>query len=836
MIKKTISHGFTALKISTWASVIVALFIVLLVAFFVTFPSLIKAPIENQISKFSELDITLSKIGFNFNKEGLALKLHGLNVNSPQQGLPIAKADHLQWDINFSSLLDDIYHPSEIYIDTLTLYSDTDQNTNEFGVDQIRQLISPQSLEILHFFKSLSINKTLIKSHQTIEIAPMVLSRNETQLSLAISDQDLDFGLSDSQMGKANILATLSTTQSEQDKVLTIPLLMNNDKFSVQSHLKFFTEQGSDFVEFNSYIEQMQANELADYLPPQVFSNDTHAWIKRGFISGKLEDTQFYLKRNLSTSSVVETRFDTHLNGMELLFNSNWDSLKQLDASLRTDGKEIVVMVNSTQLNDMALNNIKVQILDMSQDQLDVEVIGKIDTQSEQLVEFLRRAPLSKTVNEVLSQFTLTGKVGGDMKLVVPLDERDSILDIDLVLKDNQLTTLNGAVVVKDYNSKLAFHDDEITTVGDGTIRGTPFEIRINPQNRGDDDKATFAVELVNDASGFEAYITKRLDQSWRTRIESESIKGNIDTVMNDGGFPSVKLLGLQVNTLDAIKGEWNITPNDFPSMYLSTKGIYVDENELPNFSAELYSQDNILAIKNLQFDGVGVGSEALSFNGLWVDGKTRLKATAKGKGLAEFLQKLKVKEKVTGGEFDFDIRLSCECTPWNMNYQDVTGYVTMKVKEGVFTEKDPNIGRILSLLNIKSIAKRLKLDVGDITQEGFAYEDIDVSIHIGNALAKIEKFELNATSGMIVLTGQSNIVDEQYDMMAKVSPAVGDAVPAAAALAGGGAIGLGVWLVDETLFAGKLIDKVFDKVVEFKYKITGPWDEPIIKNISTVL
>lgn len=836
MIKKTISHGFTALKISTWASVIVALFIVLLVAFFVTFPSLIKAPIENQISKFSELDITLSKIGFNFNKEGLALKLHGLNVNSPQQGLPIAKADHLQWDINFSSLLDDIYHPSEIYIDTLTLYSDTDQNTNEFGVDQIRQLISPQSLEILHFFKSLSINKTLIKSHQTIEIAPMVLSRNETQLSLAISDQDLDFGLSDSQMGKANILATLSTTQSEQDKVLTIPLLMNNDKFSVQSHLKFFTEQGSDFVEFNSYIEQMQANELANYLSPQVLSNDTHAWIKRGFISGKLEDTQFYLKRNLSTSSVVETRFDTHLNGMELLFNSDWDSLKQLDASLRTDGKEIVVMVNSTQLNDMALNNIKVQILDMSQDQLDVEVIGKIDTQSEQLVEFLRRAPLSKTVNEVLSQFTLTGKVGGDMKLVVPLDERDSILDIDLVLKDNQLTTLNGAVVVKDYNSKLAFHDDEITTVGDGTIRGTPFEIRINPQNRGDDDKATFAVELVNDASGFEAYITKRLDQSWRTRIESESIKGNIDTVMNDGGFPSVKLLGLQVNTLDAIKGEWNITPNDFPSMYLSTKGIYVDENELPNFSAELYSQDNILAIKNLQFDGVGVGSEALSFNGLWVDGKTRLKATAKGKGLAEFLQKLKVKEKVTGGEFDFDIRLSCECTPWNMNYQDVTGYVTMKVKEGVFTEKDPNIGRILSLLNIKSIAKRLKLDVGDITQEGFAYEDIDVSIHIGNALAKIEKFELNATSGMIVLTGQSNIVDEQYDMMAKVSPAVGDAVPAAAALAGGGAIGLGVWLVDETLFAGKLIDKVFDKVVEFKYKITGPWDEPIIKNISTVL
>jgi len=329
---------------------------------------------------------------------------------------------------------------------------------------------------------------------------------------------------------------------------------------------------------------------------------------------------------------------------------------------------------------------------------------------------------------------------------------------------------------------------------------------------------------------GLEVYITKRLNQSWRARVESESIKGNVEVVLNEGGNPSVKLLGLQVTTLDAIKGEWDITPNDFPSMYLSAQGVYIDENVLPNFSAELLSQDNMLTISNLQFDGVGVGDEMLSFNGFWVDGRTGLYANAKGNGLAEFLQKLKVKEKVAGGEFDFDIRLSCECTPWNMNYQDVTGYVAMKVKKGVFTEKDPNIGRILSLLNIKSIAKRLKLDVGDVTKEGFVYEDIDARILISNALAKIDKFELNATSGVIRLTGQSHIINEEYEMMAKVSPAVGDAVPAATALAGGGAIGLGIWLIDEALFDGKLIDKIVDKVVDIEYKITGPWDNPVIE------
>ncbi|HBA27920.1 MAG TPA: hypothetical protein DCY92_00500 [Gammaproteobacteria bacterium] len=829
MIKKTLSHGIKVLKLSTWISVVAALLVVLVVAFFVTFPALIKAPIEQQLSEFSELDISLSKISFDFNQDGLALNLHNFKVRSPQQGLPIAEVNHLQWDINLISLLDDVYHPSEIFIDTLILYSDTDQNTNEFGVNQIRQLISPQSLEALYFFKSLSINKTLIKGSQTIEIAPMVLSRNEAQLSLSVVEQDLGFSLPDSQVGKANIIATLSTTQSNQNKALIIPLLISNDEFSVQSHLKIFNEHGNDFVEFNSYIEQMQASDVAKYLPAQALSDDTHAWIKRGFVSGKLEDTQFYLKRNLSTSTIVETRFDTNLKDMELLFNSDWNSLKQLDATLQTDGKKIVVMVHSTQLNEMALNDIKVQILDMGQPKLEAEVIGKINTQSEDLIEFLRRAPLSETVNEVMNQFTLTGDVTGDMKLVVPLDERESILDIDLVFDKNHLTTLNGGVVVEDYTSKLAFHNDEITATGAGNIRGMPFDIYINPDNRGDDNESTFGVEL-SDNSGLEVYITKRLDQSWRARVESESIKGNVEVVLNEGGNPSVKLLGLQVTTLDAIKGEWDITPNDFPSMYLSAQGVYIDENVLPNFSAELLSQDNMLTISNLQFDGVGVGDEMLSFNGFWVDGRTGLYANAKGNGLAEFLQKLKVKEKVAGGEFDFDIRLFCECTPWNMNYQDVTGYVAMKVKKGVFTEKDPNIGRILSLLNIKSIAKRLKLDVGDVTKEGFVYEDIDARILISNALAKIDKFELNATSGVIRLTGQSHIINEEYEMMAKVSPAVGDAVPAATALAGGGAIGLGVWLIDEALFDGKLIDKIVDKVVDIEYKITGPWDNPVIE------
>jgi Predicted membrane protein len=830
MIKKALSHGLTILKVSTWISAIVALLVVLSVAFFVTFPSLIKSPIEHQISHLSNLNVELKKITFDFERKGLALKIHGLEVSSLEKKQPIASVNILKWRLNLMSLFEDIFQPSSIYLDTLTFYSSADPQDREFSVDDIKQLISSENLAILHFFKSLTINKTLIKGKEVIQLAPILLSRDESQLLLKISDQDIDLGGMASNLGKVDITATLSATQSEQDKFLTLPLLIRSDDFSLMSHLKLSSEGGDDFVEFISYLDQVEIGSISEYLPPNLLSSATYAWLSRAFVSGELGDVKVSIKKNLSKQIPPEIKLSAHLSDSELLFNSDWETLKHLDADISTDGKKLVVAVNKTKLNGMDLTDITVQISDLSATKLDVEVAGKINTQSEQLMQFLASAPLGTTVDEVLDQFTLEGEMEGDIKLVVPLDEREAIVDVDLTIQGNRLTTLEGSLVVENFDSKIAFHDNEIISQGVGDIRGMPFDIRINPKNRGDDDQSDFRVELINNNSGFELYIRKQLDKSWIARIESEMIKGNVIIFTEQGESPRVEVLGLQVSTLDAIKGELSISPSDIPSMRLSSKGIYVDEYQVPDLKVDLVSENNVLIINNLEFEGVGVSDKALIFNGAWLDGKTRLIAQAKGKQLSDFLDQLNIQEKVEGGDFDFDVRLFCECAPWNMSLEELMGYVVMNVKQGSFTDQDPNIGRILSLLNIKSIAKRLKLDVADVTEKGFAYDDIEVKLHIGQSLARIENFELNASSGIIRLTGESDLINEEYNLKARVSPAVGDAVPVATALAGGGLIGLGVWAIDEVVFKGKLIDKIVDKVVDLEYKITGPWDEPIIE------
>ena len=828
MIKKTLLNGIQVLKISTWLSVVFSLLVVLVVGFFVAFPSLIKGPIESQLSEVTGLDVGLSKISFELDYGSISLNIHELTLDSIESKQTVARIQGLHWQVKLSNLLEDIYYPSQMHIDALTINANTQTGSTSFSIKEAKQLVSKETLEAAHFFEFLSIEKTLIKGEQDIEISPLMLSHDQGQLVMNITDQIIN-------NRKVDVSLVLSSEQLSHDGFITLPMVVKNEEFSLLSNIRLYHREGHDYAEFSGFVEKIGVVNLDQYLSAALVGQPTNDWIERGFKSGVLEKSRIHILKNLSEDSPVELSFTAHLAETELLFNSDWQTLKDLDATIETNGKNIKVLVNSTKLYDFPLTNVALEIADMSQENLDVQLLGKIDANSEAFVQFLAQAPLGETVHDVIKQFSLSGPLKGELDLLIPLDDRASTLDVDLTIQDNRLTTLDGAVVVEDYDSKIAFHDNQISTKGVGNIRNIPFDIRINPNNRKDDKDASFAVELINNNSDFELYLTQRLDQTWRARVESDALKTNIEIALTDN-LPSVRIVGLQVDSSDSLKGDWDIQPNDLPDMFLTTHGVFVDGQEIPNFSAKLESSNNILKITDLAFDGVGVSEKDLLFDGAWVAGKTRLIAKAKGKGLIDFLQKLKINEKVSGGEFDFDIRLFCDCEPWNMSLKKMSGIAQMAVKEGIFTDKDPNIGRVLSLLNIKSIAKRLKLDVSDLTDKGFAYDSINAQITLQNSLAKIDHFQLDASSSTINLSGQSHIIDELYDLKAKVTPAISDAVPVATYLAGGGLIGLGVWLVDEQLFDGKLVDKIVDKVVEFKYKITGPWDEPVIENISTIL
>ena len=827
MSKKLLSHSLKVFKLSTWIGGILATLIVLLVAAIMVFPVLIKTPLEAQLSELSDLDIQISSPTLKFSNGNLSVQIDKLEATTIQQKNKVMVANYLKWDLHPYSLLKDIYNPSHISIDTLTFDLSAVGKKGAFGVRQVQRLAALPNSEAFDFFQVLEIDKTLIKGKQSIEIAPLSITSDNKQLTLKITGQSLNS--LDPDASKVNISATIPSAPAK-NAMLNLPVLISNIDFSMTTNIRFINQAGDNIIELDSFLKQIPADKVVGYLSPQLIGKGTYTWIKNGFLAGTVQDSKLQIKKNLSQpDAATQVQFSSQLKDMKLTFNPKWEPLKKLNASFQTDGRKMAIMVHDTKLNNTPLSNIKVQIDDISQQDLEVEVTGKVSTQSQHLIEFLKRAPLDKPVHKALNSFELSGTAEGNIDLAFPLDERESVLDIDVILKDNRLAVLGDKVVVKNYDSKVAFHNNEITAIGVGNIRDKPFKILINPSHR-KNNNTHFGVELIDKNSDLKAYITQQLDQSWRARIDSKALMGNVAIFPNDTGITDIRLSDVKVTTLNAIKGDWKLTPQDVPNMRLNTNNIRVDKDVLPNFSAKLSAKDNLLSIQDLQFEGLDIGNKAIKFHGFWVDGRTRLYTKAAGKNLAEFLQKLKIKEKVTGGAFNFDARLACECDPWNMNYQDISGYFEIQVNQGTFTEQDPNIGRILSLLNIKSIAKRLSLNFSDVTDRGFTYKTIKTKLHLQDAMAKIENFDLEASSSTITLTGQSHIVNQQYDLEVKVTPAINDAVPVATYLAGGGLIGLGVWAIDEVLFNGKLINKAVDKIATFEYKITGPWNQPIIK------
>ncbi len=823
MIKRTLSGGIKVLKISTLVSVIFSLIIVLVVVFFVKYPILLQAPIENQLSSLTGLDVRLSKITFYFENIGITLKVHGISISSNKNQQKIAIIKKLSWHVNLLNLFDNIYHPSKIYIDTLMLYS----NLVDVNINNINNIVSLRVLEKLYFFESLHINKIIIK--HAIKIAPLTFKRDGVQFLLTTPRQDLATKY-------FNVTISLSNLQVSCDGCLTLPITVSNDDFKIVLVFKLYSQKNDDFIQIIGLIKRMDVVKISDYLPVVLIGSATYKWIKQAFQSGTIDNININIKKNLSKELPAKIKFDAHLTNTELLFNADWYNLNQLDADIYIDDKKITVTVNHTTLNEMFLQGIKVQILDMSKDELEVSVVGKINTYSEVLTRFLKEAPLNSNVNNALKHFSLSGKVIADVELTIPLNKTDPTLDIDLNIEDNRLTILGGAIVINNYNAHLVLHNNKIISYGMGNIRGNSFNIHINSNNQDSGLDVLFAVVLTNSSDNFELYLAKYLNQSWQVNIKSDALKTNAKIILNKGVLPEVKLTNLQITGLDKIKGNWDIRVKDIPSMHLSVQDIQVGKRKIPNFHATLESQDKMLKIINLEFLGVAFGAQNLSFNGVWINGRTKLFAKVKGNKLSEFLDKLNIKWKVRGGQFEFDVRLFCNCAPWNMSSEDISGLIKVKVKEGVFTNKDPNIGLVLSLLNIKSIVKRLELNITDLISKGFAYDTIDAQIYINNSMATIVHFELNSSSSIITLTGSSKFVEQTYHLEAKVLPAIGDAVPIVTYLAGGGLAGLGVWLTDRMLFKGELINNIVDKVVEFKYKITGPWNKPVIEKISTVL
>ena len=836
MLKKTLLRSLNILKISTWVTAFMALAVLAVVAFLIMFPQTIKGQIENRLSEISGLDVRIEKISLEFQKNELFLAVKELQISADGMK-PIAKVDVLRWNVDLVALYEGIEIPGHIDVNELLI--DTSYIDEYIGIINAESVLSNIGVSGLLALQSLSINRTQLIGQQSLDLAPIELKRNKQKISLSMRDQSI---FSSSQVPKlgsmVNINTSIDVTKAREEHVVVIPFSLQNEDFNLSAQVKIFNQQDQVYLEFESYIDQIEVSKINQHIPESLSDSEGSQWIDEVLKDGLLTDIMLTTRFNMSGEiEAPNTKFSANLTKATINANPDWPSIRDINAKVTFSNDYLKIVGNQASVEDIDLSYLSITTRDFNKPDAKLSLNARFNSNSQKVEQFIRETSVSDKIKAYLDEFELSGKLWGNINLVVPLQkntDQKPQLTFDMFASENSLSLFDGGLSVDEFNSQISFKDGLIRTRGKGLIGGELFQMSLNPKDWIDEENSRLKVKLTHLSSSIDAFISKRSANEWNSIFKSEDLYADVSLLIDDNGKYIVNLRNLNVSSLDNIN-DWKLSPKIFPSLHLSLKDSKVNNKKVPNLEADLINHNYVMEIKNLVFENIGLSDEDLVFNGNWLDGRTALRAKASSENLSSFLNKFGVNEPVIGGGFNVDLRLYCDCEPWQVTPQNITGYMQADVAEGVFTNQDPNLFKLLSFINLESIANRLRLSRGELREQGYVYDQINAKLLFNEGVAKVDYFLVESEESDIELTGTVDLIKRDYNLAANVQPAIADTIPLATYLAGGGLAGFGVWAADKMLFGGEVMSGFFDNAVEITFVITGPWSEPIIEKLDGV-
>jgi len=837
MLNKTLLRGLNLLKIRTWITAIVSVLLLLTIAFFVTFPQTIKTSLEERLSEISGLEVSVDKLSLEFQDNELLLAVRGFDIGTA--GLnPIASIDVLRWDANLLALYRGIDIPGHIDINELVI--DTSSIDEYISIINTDSVFSNLGLSGILALQTLSVNSTVLIGDESVQLAPIELKRNKEKIMLSMENQPL---VTDSEMPKlsntVNIKTSIDVARASADRVAVIPFTIKNEDFNLSAQLKIFSEQDKVYLEFQSYIDQIDVTKINQNIPEALANTQSTIWLDKVITEGVLTDIMLTTRFNISGDlEDPNTKFSANLKEAKLNVNSGWAPITDLNAKVTFSNDYVNITGKNAKLDKINLSYLNISTRNFNKPEAKLVLNGRFNSDSETISQFIYQSPVPVRVKDYLNEFELSGDIWGNVTIIAPFQQdanKKIEVDFDMYVTDNTLSLFDEKFSVKQYNSQISYHDGLIQTNGRGVIGGKLFELALNPSDWIDNNSSILRVKMSHIDSDIDAYISKKTGDEWHTRIESKNLQTGIHLSFNDDGPSIVELSDLNIASIEEINSPWSISPENFPSFHLISKDAVINGKLVPNLEVDLISHGTVMEINTLVFENVGLSEEDLIFNGNWLNGKTVLRANASHQNLSDFLVKFGVDEPVSGGAFTADVRLFCDCNPWEVTVPKISGFAISDIEEGVFTNQDPSFFKLLSFINLESIANRMRMSRNDLREQGFVYDRINVKLFVNNGKANVDYFQVESEESDIELTGYVDLIKRNYNLAANVQPSIADTIPLATYLAGGGLAGFGVWAADKMLFGGEIIGSLFDNVLEFTYVITGPWSEPVIEKLDGV-
>ncbi len=327
-------------------------------------------------------------------------------------------------------------------------------------------------------------------------------------------------------------------------------------------------------------------------------------------------------------------------------------------------------------------------------------------------------------------------------------------------------------------------------------------------------------------AAGTAEAVRLRLEPTrWRVDVGGGLASGVLYWPRNGG--PIIARLG----TLGLAAGnqsdsrDWR-DPRSIPALDVEVDDFLWNGTSIGRLALKTRKQAQGLELRVLEVNGADLELQA---SGQWKMADAH-RASLEGRAQSKDMGRLAEK---------FGFVLGLEEAPANLTFElswhdalpapsvdSLSGQLEVRVGPGRLLDLDPGVGRVLGLLNIRTLRRRLALDFKDFYSKGFGFDSMEGRFTLLSGQAHTEDFIIKAPAAEISIQGRVGLATRDYDQLVTVTPGISGTLSLAGAIAGGPVVGAALFLAEN------MISTPFDRVGEAQYTVTGGWDEPEIKRL----
>lgn len=280
----------------------------------------------------------------------------------------------------------------------------------------------------------------------------------------------------------------------------------------------------------------------------------------------------------------------------------------------------------------------------------------------------------------------------------------------------------------------------------------------------------------------------------------------------------------------------FDFSPNRIPNLNLTVDELKVGQFDVGKAIVKSHTQSNHW---NLEYCKLLSPVYQMTIVGDWIDrepkSRTKIHAIFKSRDLGKSLQHWGISPVVHARQAEVEFKGGFDGGLSHFSLKNLSGEVDVTLKNGRIThlsqeaQSKIGLGKLLSILSLQTIPRRLTLDFSDLAHEGYSFDIFDGDFILNDGIMKTKNSYIDGPVAYVGIKGELDVIHRLYDLNLVVSPHITASLPVVATIAGGPIAGIATWV------ASKIINKGMQKISGYTYKISGPWLDPIVQQVSII-